>query len=124
MSNKTRILCATALFLPFLANAASSQDTGYTVSVQVIKDQRAALAKNTFGKGYGPQSPRDIDNIQGNNERTFAQAPAYTKMNLCNIHFHKNAEHKGGEFTQHAGNGDGYGIEVVINTLVSYQRQN
>ncbi|MCD4757222.1 MAG: hypothetical protein K8R39_03055 [Arcobacteraceae bacterium] len=30
-------------------------------------------------------------------------------MNLCNIHFHKNAEHKGGEFTTFAGNGDGHG---------------
>jgi hypothetical protein len=30
-------------------------------------------------------------------------------MNLCNIHFHKNAEHKGGEFTKYAGNGDGHG---------------
>lgn len=30
-------------------------------------------------------------------------------MNLCNIHFHKNAEHKGGEFTLYAGNGDGKG---------------
>lgn len=30
-------------------------------------------------------------------------------MNLCNIHFHKNTEHKGGEFTKYAGNGDGHG---------------
>ena len=30
-------------------------------------------------------------------------------MSLCNIHFHKNAEHKGGEFTAFAGNGDGHG---------------
>ncbi len=30
-------------------------------------------------------------------------------MNLCNIHLHKNAEHKGGEFTTYAGNGDGHG---------------
>lgn len=30
-------------------------------------------------------------------------------MNLCDIHFHKNAEHKGGEFTKYAGNGDGHG---------------
>ena len=30
-------------------------------------------------------------------------------MNLCNIHFHENAEHKGGEFTTYAGNGDGEG---------------
>lgn len=32
-------------------------------------------------------------------------------MDLCNIHFHKNAEHKGGEFTKYAGNGDGHGYE-------------
>ena len=30
-------------------------------------------------------------------------------MNLCNIHFHKNAEHRGGEFTSFAGNGNGEG---------------
>jgi len=32
-------------------------------------------------------------------------------MNLCNIHFHKNAEHKGGEFTEYAGNGNGHGYQ-------------
>ena len=32
-------------------------------------------------------------------------------MNLCNIHFHKNAEHAGGEFTQYAGDGDGHGFK-------------
>lgn len=32
-------------------------------------------------------------------------------MNLCDIHFHKNAEHKGGEFTEYAGNGDGHGFQ-------------
>jgi hypothetical protein len=35
-------------------------------------------------------------------------------MNLCNIHFHKNAEHKGGEFTQYAGNGDGDGFDNIL----------
>ena len=30
-------------------------------------------------------------------------------MNLCNIHFHEGAEHRGGEFTKYAGNGDGHG---------------
>ena len=30
-------------------------------------------------------------------------------MNLCNIHLHKNAEHKGGEFNTYAGNGNGKG---------------
>lgn len=32
-------------------------------------------------------------------------------MNLSNIHFHKNAEHKGGEFNLYAGNGDGYSYQ-------------
>jgi hypothetical protein len=32
-------------------------------------------------------------------------------MNLCNIHFHKNAEHAGGEFSRYAGNGDGKGFD-------------
>lgn len=67
------------------------------------------LEKNTDGKGFGPQSPRDIDAKNGTNDRIFSTAPEYTKMNLCNIHFHKNAEHKGGEFTTYAGNGDGFG---------------
>ena len=79
------------------------------VGDDIIAAQRAELAKNTKGKGFGPQSPRDIDSAAGSNARIFNAAPAYTQMNLCNIHFHKNAEHKGGEFTTYAGNGDGHG---------------
>lgn len=81
------------------------------VSDQVIAEQRAALAKNTKGQGFGPQSPRDIDSNEGRNNILFSAAPAYEEMNLCNIHFHKNAEHKGGEFTEYAGNGDGHGYQ-------------
>lgn len=81
------------------------------VSDQVIADQRAMLAKNTAGKGFGPQSPRDIDSAAGSNSLAFNAAPASAAMNLCNIHFHKNAEHKGGQFTKFAGNGDGHGYE-------------
>jgi hypothetical protein len=79
------------------------------VSDKIIAAQRAELAENTHGKGFGPQSPRDINSLAGNNKIVFNQAPAYTQMNLCNIHFHKNAEHSGGEFTTYAGNGDGKG---------------
>ena len=79
------------------------------VADKVIAKQRKALAKSTKGAGFGPQSPRDIDSAAGNNNRIFNEAPASTAMNLCNIHFHKNAEHKGGEFTTYAGNGDGHG---------------
>ncbi|OBT07983.1 hypothetical protein A9264_05815 [Vibrio sp. UCD-FRSSP16_10] len=82
------------------------------VSDQVVADQRANLAANTDGKGFGPQSPRDIDDLNGKNQRTFGIAPAYQEMNLCNIHFHKNAEHRGGEFTAYAGNGNGKGFQT------------
>jgi hypothetical protein len=44
--------------------------------------------------GAGPQSPRDIDNPAGSNSVVFETAPSIKEMNLCNIHFHRNAEHK------------------------------
>jgi len=81
------------------------------VADKVIAEQREALAKNTKGKGFGPQSPRDIDAIAGTNNRIFSEAPASTSMNLCNIHFHKNAEHKAADFSIYAGNGNGEGYQ-------------
>ena len=111
-----------AFFMASCAGAGSHADKGHAaaghggghgghaaVADKVIADQRAKLADATKGTGMGPQSPRDIDAIAGSNPVTFATAPAYQEMNLCNIHFHKNAEHKGGEFTEYAGNGDGHG---------------
>lgn len=86
--------------------------TAKAVSDSVIKQHRAALESNTDGKGFGPQSPRDIDQAYGSNQRSFGFAPNRGQMNLCNIHFHKNAEHKGGEFTTYAGNGDGKGADT------------
>ena len=107
---KANILAAiiTATLLPLTAYAGSGHDN---VADSVIKKQRALLEKNTDGKGFGPQSPRDIDTIKGMNARDFNAAPVYTEMNLCNIHFHKNAEHKGGEVAKYAGNGDGHGFQ-------------
>ncbi len=86
-----------------------SPDATEAASDETIRGQRATLAVTTEGAGYGPQSPRDIDLFEGSNSRSFEAAPAFTEMNLCNIHFHKSAEHKGGEFTTYAGNGDGAG---------------
>jgi len=90
-------------------HAEVSHDEHTVVTDSVVTEQRNNLAKNTESKGFGPQSPRDIDSLTGDNNRRFITAPAYTDMNLCNIHFHKNAEHKGGEFTSYAGNGNGKG---------------
>lgn len=100
----TALLSTVAILAaPVIASAETS------VADSVIDAQRAALASSTDGAGFGPQSPRDIDILGGENEREFAQAPAFTEMNLCNIHFHANAEHRGGEFTRYAGNGNGKG---------------
>lgn len=76
---------------------------------RVMARQRDELERNTRGKGFGPQSPRDIDSVAGANAVGFNLAPPATRMNLCNIHFHRHAEHRGGEFTRYAGDGDGHG---------------
>jgi hypothetical protein len=61
-------------------------------------------------EGYGPQTPRDIDSVVGTNSVKFDLASPSTEMNLCNIHMHKNAEHKAKAFSVYAGDGDnGYG---------------
>jgi hypothetical protein len=46
----------------------------------------------------GPQTPRDISNGHGLNTVEFPMAPASTEMNLCNIHTHTQAEHRGPGF--------------------------
>lgn len=107
-------LIATVITTTLISIGANSKENHEhnNVSDQTIANQRAMLEKNTDGKGFGPQSPRDIDSIKGVNTRVFNAAPAYNAMNLCNIHFHKNAEHKGGEFANYAGNGDGHGFQT------------
>lgn len=113
MQKHMLFVLATAAMLPIHANARDTSHGSHgPVSDQVIIEQEVNLAKNTENKGFGPQAPRDIDAVEGNNPIIFNTAPPYTQMNLCNIHFHKNAEHKGGEFTVYAGNGDGHGYET------------
>lgn len=107
----TPLFLAAAVSISMNASALDMSKGGYADD-SVIEKQRQMLAKNTEGKGFGPQSPRDLGTLTGENKRIFSAAPAYTSMNLCNIHFHKNAEHKGGEFTTYAGNGDGHGFQT------------
>lgn len=113
MKANALFLLATVIALPFSVNAKDDHSDHHgQVSDEVIAKQQDNLAMNTQGKGFGPQSPRDIDSsAAGKNTVAFNAAPASTNMNLCNIHFHKNAEHAGGEFTKYAGNGDGHGYQ-------------
>ena len=57
-------------------------------------------------QGFGPQTPRDIAAREGSNPRLFSPAPAAGALNLCNIHFHAQAEHKGPGFSLFAGGGE------------------
>jgi hypothetical protein len=54
-------------------------------------------------QGFGPQTPRDISFQAGTNANLFTLAPSSAEMNLCNIHTHTNAEHKGPGFSVSAG---------------------
>lgn len=65
-----------------------------TEAVDAAEETVADLCLNA-----GPQTPRDISNIAGLNTVTFPQAPPASAMNLCNIHTHTNAEHKGPGFS-------------------------
>ncbi|GAA3916960.1 delta-class carbonic anhydrase [Litoribacillus peritrichatus] len=76
-----------------------------SVTVQAAESQ---LSTGTLEgcSGFGPQTPRDIDQKAGDNKRKFSIAPESTEMNLCNIHFHNNAEHKAKDFSIYAGEGE------------------
>ena len=65
----------------------------------------ASIEAGDVCKGYGPQAPRDIDNRAGENKSNFSLAPNYTELNLCDLHFHVNAEHKAKDFSIYAGDG-------------------
>lgn len=87
-------------------------------------DHKAHMAKDKMSEsaactGFGPQTPRDIDNRKGNNDRIFSLAPSYKKMNLCNIHFHNNAEHKSKDFSILAGEGDSMGYQCKMSKKLS-----
>ena len=49
-------------------------------------------------RGFGPQAPRDIASLAGTNPQVFTPAPDAGSLNLCNIHAHRHAEHKGPGF--------------------------
>lgn len=72
--------------------------TAVTAKVATLCSFVAAEAQEIC-EGYGPQAPRDISVAEGINARIFDLAPAPERMNLCDIHTHTNAEHRGPGFT-------------------------
>ena len=73
-------------------------------------ERLAELREEGFCTAMGPQTPRDIGSNVGLNRDSFALAPASSELNLCNIHTHTNAEHRGPGFSISAGDGDNGGF--------------
>lgn len=89
------------------ATAATSEavsDATAEVS-ETVAEVVDAVSEPELCTGFGPQTPRDITNIAGTNPIEFELAPASTELNLCNIHTHTQAEHKGPGFSIFAGDG-------------------
>lgn len=123
--NKINYLVA---MIPLALSVSVAAKTNNTTPVddEIVAQQRSNLVTNTKNKGFGPQSPRNINAKTGSNAVIFSTAPAASKMNLCNIHFHKNAEHAGGQFAKYAGNGDGHGYQsgyIYSGTLTKQESQ-
>lgn len=83
---------------------------GCAVLVGLLVGGTAATAAELC-QGFGPQTPRDIASATGSNSQIFPLAPAASQMNLCNIHTHTNAEHKGPGFSVSAGSGEHGGFK-------------
>ncbi|MEP5730186.1 MAG: delta-class carbonic anhydrase [Sulfitobacter sp.] len=85
-------------------------------SIQPATGQTTNTGQNIC-VGYGPQSPRDISSNTGTNPQIFSEAPVVEKMNLCNIHYHRNAVHKGAGYSTPSGGKNGGYICDGANSL-------
>jgi hypothetical protein len=91
---------AAVLALAACASSGSSETGAEAEAVEVVSSADTPEAEPPgMCVGFGPQTPRDITNKTGINKILFDLAPPPQKMNLCNIHAHKHAEHKGPGFS-------------------------
>lgn len=89
--------------------ASCSADTNKVSSDETAVKAATTAASADLCTDMGPQTPRDISSVAGLNMTKFPMAPASKEMNLCNIHTHTNAEHKGPGFSVFVNNSDSGG---------------
>lgn len=87
----------------------SKKTTLLAAAIAATFGMPSSLAAQEICQGYGPQTPRDISSAAGDNQRIFSLAPPASEMNLCNIHSHTNAEHKGPGFSIFVSNAENGG---------------
>jgi len=96
----------TMMTISAFALAACAPET--TKEVEKIDKMTEAKAEELCAE-FGPQTPRDISSLAGENLIEFALAPAASELNLCNIHTHTNAEHKGPGYSTFVNNSESGG---------------
>ncbi len=97
---KTKLLAmASCLILVSCSSPTSVKETGSVTDANSEATVQVAAKTANLCTDMGPQTPRDISSLTGLNMTKFKMAPASTEMNLCNIHTHTNAEHKGPGFS-------------------------
>ena len=101
-----------ALALALLTAACGTESGPATDAPDQDASADAAVepASNELCVDMGPQTPRDIASVAGLNTEAFPLAPPASEMNLCNIHTHTNAEHKGPGFSVFVSNADDGGF--------------
>lgn len=87
-----------------VVNEVESATTTTATTAAVVEAATATKVAMSEAAGdlcvdFGPQTPRDITNAVGLNTADFPMAPSASELNLCNIHTHTNAEHKGPGFS-------------------------
>jgi len=90
--------------------APTETETPAAETSDAVKEKVAEMAADEgLCVDFGPQTPRDISNTAGLNLDDFPMAPPASQMNLCNIHTHTNAEHKGPGYSIFVNNTDSGG---------------
>ena len=97
--NVFRSLTIVAVFLLTLAACSSSETDDVGAGDVATTIETPMSVTGNLCLDAGPQTPRDLSSVLGLNAVSFERAPSTTKMNLCNIHTHTNAEHKGPGFS-------------------------
>lgn len=92
------IIAASALVLAACSGASHDAEDHSHDTADAAHSAVDKTASTDLCEGFGPQTPRDIANGFGKNAVNFTLAPPAPELNLCNIHTHTNAEHKGPGF--------------------------
>ena len=98
------------LILALLTAACGTENTPDTSASAEAIPEPAESASAELCIDTGPQTPRDIGSALGLNTEAFPLAPPASEMNLCNIHTHTNAEHKGPGFSLFVSDADDGGF--------------